>query len=57
MATGWLTNGKGQKRYFKSNGVMVAGKYKVDGSTYYFNKSTGITTWRMGDDRWKQILF
>ena len=44
MATGWLTNGKGQKRYFKSNGVMAVGKYKVDGSTYYFNKNTGIAT-------------
>ena len=40
----WLTDSKGQKRYFNSNGTMKTGWYK-DSKTkysYYFNTSNGI---------------
>ena len=44
MATGWLTNSKGQKRYFyKTSGYMATKwvKNKSKNISYYFATSTG----------------
>ncbi len=42
-ATGWMKDSSGNKRYFDSNGVMIAGKfYSISGKIYYFSPGTGI---------------
>ena len=52
MATGWLKNSKGEKRYFdESTGVMAVGKKTINGTSYTFgsdgvmvvNNSSGVT--------------
>lgn len=43
MATGWVKNTKGQKRYFnKKTGAMYTGFKKIGKKTYYFYTGNGI---------------
>ena len=42
MATGWRTDGKGNRRYFGTNGALVTGWKKIKGYNYYFKSGTGI---------------
>lgn len=41
MVKGWMTNSKGQKWYFASDGKMYTGMKKISGNYYYFDPSTG----------------
>ena len=47
LARGWLTNSKGEKRYFmtsgsaSSDGVMATGFTEIDGDEYYFYTNSG----------------
>ena len=42
MATGWMKDAQGNKRFFNSKGVMASGFYKINNNTYYFSKVNGI---------------
>ena len=43
MATGWVSNAQGEKRYFDpDNGIMLQGWYTMNGNKYYFYKGSGV---------------
>ena len=42
MATGWMKDSQGNKRFFTSKGIMATGFYKIDDKTFYFSKKNGI---------------
>ena len=42
MATGWMKDSSGNKRFFNSKGIMATGFYKISDKVYYFSKTNGI---------------
>jgi hypothetical protein len=65
LARGWLTNSKGEKRFFKtassaaSDGVMSTGFTEVSGDTYYFYTNSGkmATGWVTNSETSKKYYF
>lgn len=65
LARGWLTNSKGEKRFFKtsssvsSDGVMSTGFTKINNDTYYFYSGSGkmATGWVSNSKTKKKYYF